>query len=305
MSLGNANLQTSQRVVPQAPPGPPFDLDSAENGLSVDPVDFRIVLGQRFGEPGDPAVLLHDTEIPMNTRRLRFFDNFFGSAFEIFGNFISGVFTNAGGYAAANGLGANIGFQAGPGTTSFISSQALEIAIFGSTGVSINNNSSPGDPGANNLNVDFDRVGLGVLTPTARLHLAAGGGGAQQAPFKYTAGAASQATLPAGAKNFNGTNEFLTAGGVNYTMAKTLTATAALDFPNTNAQTSSDLTIALAGAADGDVVVLGVPIAALNADSCYTAFVSAAGVVTVRFNNYSAAAINPASGTFRVAVVKY
>lgn len=96
-----------------------------------------------------------------------------------------------------------------------------------------------------------------------------------------------------------------TAGGVRHILAKTLTATAALNFPNTAAQTSSDLTIAVAGAADGDAVVLGVPIAALNADSCYTAFVSAAGVVTVRFNNYSAAAIDPASGTFRVSVLKY
>lgn len=96
-----------------------------------------------------------------------------------------------------------------------------------------------------------------------------------------------------------------TVGGVRHILAKTLTATAALNFPNTAAQSSSDLTIALAGAADGDVVALGVPIASLAADSCYTAFVSAANTVTVRFNNYSAGAIDPAPGTFRVSVLKY
>jgi hypothetical protein len=133
----------------------------------------------------------------------------------------------------------------------------------------------------------------------------AGGVNGNEVPFKYLAGVAAQVPVVDGAKNFNGTNEFLTAGGVNYTLAKTLTATSALNFGNTAAQTSADLTIALTGAADGDVVLLGVPIAALNADSCYTAFVSAANVVTVRFNNYSAGAINPASGTFRISIIKY
>lgn len=83
-----------------------------------------------------------------------------------------------------------------------------------------------------------------------------------------------------------------------------LTATATLDFANTNAGNSTDLTITVTGAADGDVVSLGVPNAATSAKSCYTAWVSAANTVTVRFNNYSSAAINPASGTFKVKVSK-
>jgi len=37
-----------------------------------------------------------------------------------------------------------------------------------------------------------------------------------------------------------------------------------------------------------------------------TAFISAADTVTVRFNNYQLlTAIDPASGTFRVSVLKY
>ncbi|MCK5168963.1 MAG: hypothetical protein KAQ75_03710, partial [Bacteroidales bacterium] len=89
------------------------------------------------------------------------------------------------------------------------------------------------------------------------------------------------------------------------TVAVTLTATAALNFGSTGAQISSDLTITVNGAADGNVVSLGVPNTSVNANSNYTAWVSAANTVTVRFNNYSAGAIDPALGTFRVSVLKY
>lgn len=82
-----------------------------------------------------------------------------------------------------------------------------------------------------------------------------------------------------------------------------LTGSDSLNFGNTLAQTSADLTIAVTGAVVGDYVVLGVPNAAVNADSCYTAWVSAGDTVSVRFNNYSAAPINPAAGTFNVMVI--
>lgn len=101
---------------------------------------------------------------------------------------------------------------------------------------------------------------------------------------------------------FDGTNLVI---GQGANLSKVLTATATLDFPNTAAQTSSDLTITLTGAVDGDAVILGVPNAASNANSDYSAWVSAADTVTVRFNNYSAGAINPGSGTFRVTVLKH
>jgi hypothetical protein len=87
-------------------------------------------------------------------------------------------------------------------------------------------------------------------------------------------------------------------------VANEIFATASLNFASTNAQNSSDLTITLTGAVDGDVVVLGVPNAAVNANSCYTAWVSAANTVTVRFNNYSSGAIDPAQATFKVTIIK-
>lgn len=79
-------------------------------------------------------------------------------------------------------------------------------------------------------------------------------------------------------------------------------AQATLDFSATDPQLSSELTIALSGAQIGDPVLLGTP-AAPDANSCYTAYVSAPNVVTVRFNNYSVGIINPGSGLFKVAIL--
>lgn len=82
-----------------------------------------------------------------------------------------------------------------------------------------------------------------------------------------------------------------------------LSNTATLDFPNTSTGTSADLTITVTGAAVGDVVMLGLP-ASPDANSCYTGWVSATNTVTVRFNNYSANPIDPASGSFRAMIIK-
>jgi hypothetical protein len=93
--------------------------------------------------------------------------------------------------------------------------------------------------------------------------------------------------------------------GAGAKVRQILSASATLDFPNTLAQTSQDLTITVTGAAVGDPVFLGADNASVNANTCFTAWVSAAGVCTIRHNNYSAIAVNPASGTFRVCVFKF
>lgn len=81
--------------------------------------------------------------------------------------------------------------------------------------------------------------------------------------------------------------------------------TATLNFGSTSASSSNDLTITATGASVGDPVSLGLP-ASIDANSTYTAWVSATNTVTVRFNNYqSVGAIDPASGTFKVIVYKY
>jgi hypothetical protein len=151
-------------------------------------------------------------------------------------------------------------------------------------------------------------VGVGLTTgttPTAVLHLKAGAAAASGAPLKFTSGT-NLTAAEAGAVEYDGTNFFVTnSTATRYTLAKTLTNTAALDFPSTNTMLSSDLTIAVSNAALGDAVVLGIPNGSVLANSTFTAWVSIAGTVTIRFNNYSAGTLDPASGTFRVSVLKY
>jgi hypothetical protein len=149
-------------------------------------------------------------------------------------------------------------------------------------------------------------VGIGVTAPTARLHLAAGTATASTAPLKFTSGT-NLTTAEAGAMEWNGTNLFLTtSGSVRQTINQGLTATATLDFLSTNSSAYTDLTVTVTGAALNDVVALGIPNGSVPAaNSNFTAWVSAANTVTVRFNNNSGVAQDPASGSFKVFVTKF
>lgn len=93
--------------------------------------------------------------------------------------------------------------------------------------------------------------------------------------------------------------------GGGATLSGLFSATAVLDFPNTLAQTSSDLTVTVTGAGLGDTVSIGVPNASVMANSSYSAWVSAADTVTIRFTNAGALPRDPASGTFRATVFKF
>jgi hypothetical protein len=147
-------------------------------------------------------------------------------------------------------------------------------------------------------------VGIGQGTPTAVLHLKAGTATANTSPLKFTSGT-NLTTPEAGAVEFDGTNYFATASTTRYTLAKTLTNTATLDFASTAAGSSSDLTITVTGAADGDPVAVGVPNGSISSNTAFHAWVSASNTVTVRFMNATGGAVDPASGTFRVSVLKY
>jgi hypothetical protein len=146
-------------------------------------------------------------------------------------------------------------------------------------------------------------IGIGQTSPTAVLHLKAGTATASTAPLKFTSGT-NLTTAEAGAMEFNGTNLFFSPSTTRHTVNHGLTGSATLNFPSTLTMLSADLTITVTGAADGDVVSLGVPNAAVNANTFYSAWVSAANTVTVRFNNYSIGTVDPASALFKVFVTK-
>lgn len=154
-----------------------------------------------------------------------------------------------------------------------------------------------------NLLAANDSIGINNASPSgAYMHF--GAGTTTKAPFKYTSGT-NLTTPDNGAKEYDGSNEFLTVGGVRYTLAKTLTATATLDFGSIATLSYEDLTMTLTGAADGDCIALGVPNVSMSAGIHYEAWVSAADTVTVRAFNPTAGAVDPASGTFRASIIKY
>lgn len=167
-----------------------------------------------------------------------------------------------------------------------------------------------GTSASNQLNIgnwiygNNGKIGIGISNPTAGIHLPAGSTTANSAPLKMESGSL-MSSPENGAIEYDGSNYYITTGGNRYTMARTIMQTASLDFGNTTASNSTDLTITLAGASDGDVVSLGVPSGAVLPNSSFTAWVSAANTVTVRFNNYSSNAQDPSSGTFRVSILKY
>lgn len=77
-----------------------------------------------------------------------------------------------------------------------------------------------------------------------------------------------------------------------------------LDFPNTAIGTVADLTVPVTGAVAGSPVFVGAPDGSVTATSTFFAWVSAADTVTVRHAPNGVAA-DPASGTFRVAVMSF
>jgi lysophospholipase L1-like esterase len=124
-------------------------------------------------------------------------------------------------------------------------------------------------------------------------------------PFQLTSGTNNTTPL-SGAIEYDGTEFYATNSTASRTVVgRILKGSATLDFPNTTTGNNSDLTITVTGAADGDVVSLGV-INALRTVSGtdYRAWVSASNTVTVRFLNTSGGDIDPASSTFKVTVTK-
>lgn len=141
-------------------------------------------------------------------------------------------------------------------------------------------------------------------TASAAIHIkapttAAGGG-----QIKFIEGS-RQTTPENGTLNYVSDNlEFVETSTV-YTLAKTLTATATLDFDLT-AVNYQDLTITVTGAAVNDAVSYSVDPGALVADVTYSATVTATNTVTIRCSRVGGGgAANPASGTFRAAVLHY
>lgn len=284
--IGGPALQTNQKREAGAAP---FLPGTANNGLSVDPVNGTIVLGQDPGAVGDPAQLLNDRVIPMNSFGINFQQGLFGVPFVALGvsldNNTGGLFHGVQVQCTNFGGGGLILYR-GTNNDNGCVGAIIQLECAGDAAAAVGQFAAWGSAAGNPV---FAQGAVGiqstnVVNPDIVFRCnAIGGGGARPGRVVFS-------TNNVGVE----TQEY----------AFLLPVLANLAFPNTGAQLSADLTINVPGAADGDAVHLGVPIASQVANTCYTAFVSAPNVVTVRFNNYSAAAVNPAAGNFKVGVVK-
>lgn len=97
----------------------------------------------------------------------------------------------------------------------------------------------------------------------------------------------------------------ITIGADGTQIKKIYSASATLDFGSTASHSQTDLTITVTGAAANDPVALSVPSGAYGVQGVYSAFVSSANTVTVRYSNYTAGSLDPGSGTFRVVVFRF
>lgn len=176
-------------------------------------------------------------------------------------------------------------------------SGAITMSNLAVTGGTINNTTVGGTTAANGT--------FTTLTANTQLRIAESGGGGDYTILQGGTQAGNITyTLPTAAPTASGQVLSSTTGGTMSWGPRFISNSAALNFGNTAAQTSADLTITVTGANAGDAVILGVPNGSVNANSDFSAWVSAANTVSVRFNNYSSGAIDPASGTFTVTVVQ-
>jgi len=148
---------------------------------------------------------------------------------------------------------------------------------------------------------------IGTTTNTASLTI--GASTTAKASLRILAGSLpTTSAILDGNIDYNGTDLYLTKGTTSqYVLVKSLSGSATLDFPSTNAGAYSELTITITGASVGDKVFLGTPASSLPAGNChFFSYVSTTDTVTVRFvNSEIVTALDPSSGTFNITVQKH
>jgi hypothetical protein len=235
MGIGIVSISTTQKKELVPPPGPPFVNTSAANGLSVDPISGKIVLGNNVG--GVSAQLLSDREIPSGgfninlsglgnigvgtvtpAGRVHAFSSINNTSMVLSENGIDGTGSSAVFRAMIGGgsiteLGTTgSAFTVNPNlaASGYLISNATNGVIIGATGIG---------PAAFRIFTSLvgevvrittnGNTGIGVNTPTAFLHIKPGTAAVGSAPIKLNAGV-NLAVPETGALEWNGANVFFT-----------------------------------------------------------------------------------------------
>lgn len=277
----------------------------------------------RTNTTGQSNVAIGSNALPVNTTG----SNNFALGLQSLNSNTSGtgniaIGTNSG---LANTTAANntfVGDNSGRGWTTGGTNVAIGASAGYAGGSQINNVTNSSAIGYNTFTTLSNQVvigntsvvtgGIGVQNPSAMWQIKSGTAAASTAPTKLAQFAPVLNTVPERyALEVDSTstsqNLYYTSGvtPTRYTVTKSLTSTATLDFDLT-ALNYQDLTVTVTGAADGDAVSIGVPNGASVADVTYYGWASATNTVTIRAARVGGGgAADPASGTFRVSVLKY
>ena len=273
-------------------------------------------------------------QVPLLTRQLYIQHNGSGKQIQIIAPTIDSSYTLT--LPTVQGANGSVLSNDGTGTLSWIST--LNAATINGTTNYLTKYTSATSLGTSVLFDNGSNLGIGTTSPDARLHVTSSSASTKGLILRAAAGATANLlevqnssstinlsidpngdltrirgvayswpitkpdTATSNTQLGSGILEVSSSGAMSW--RQTTVSTATLNFPVTATRTSSDLSFTITGASSGDVVSLGVPNAAVMNNSCYTAWVSAANTVTVRFNNYDNADKDPASAVFKVIIMK-
>lgn len=271
MNFGTLATFPKQEPAGGGPPGPPFALNSAAEGISIDPVTGQIVLGTdgSYGTPDAFTVarILEAANLPIILQDTTSGGPGQGS-FNIIGSDRNLISSPSG----------NIGLQ------SIYSDVALQFVLFDFLHL------AP----ALTLATGFNDVTFGNLDGLQEIVCNAQSSSVRMDMVNRRMMLFDPAIPDNGQTvQVNGNLSLLNDGTL-----------AAVAFPLTAPFSSSDIDFGLFSCNPGDMVLIGVDPASVLPNSFFSAYVSSPGNVRLRFNNYSAAAQTPPVGNFTVSIIK-
>lgn len=280
------------------------------------------------------GITVSNAQVPLLTRQLYLQHNGSGKQVEIIAPTIDSSYT----LTLPTGQGVNGSVLSNDGTGTLSWTSTLNAATINGTTNYLTKYTSATSLGTSVLYDNGSNIGIGTASPDARLHVTSSSAstkglilrGASSATanlleiqnsnsvvnmsvdpngditrikgISYSWPSSKPDTANSGTQLGTGILEVSHTGAMSWRQMTVATAT--LNFPVTATRTSSDITFTVTGATTGDAVSLGVPNAAVLINTCFTAWISAENTVTVRFNNYDNADKDPASGVFKVMIIK-
>lgn len=309
---------------------------TASNGLSMN--GNIVQLGQSTGQAGNPAALLNNREIPLGVNALSITGARGSGPFSITfratsDDFLQSTF-NTNSFARMRVDNTNSGISAGAGTLCFndvshggyyymasstnayIPDGFAVVSNGGASGLGLvagpgpiflgGNVGPPYSAGEYARFTNTGKLGLGLKTPSALIHIKAGTATAGTAPLKLTPGTVL-ATPEDGAMEYDGTDWYVTQDATRYKLVKALTGQLTTDFgaPALAAANAVTASLSVPGAQPGDIVTVNANAGTVNPPSIMiTAYITTANTIVLQAYNAGNSTVTLASDTYKIRVIK-